>query len=239
MSSRLPETELANWAFLSPLSKRYAIERHIQPKQIAGTYEPFRQVLGDAVNKQLPLFGDEDQPSTPWPQIEGRIRAHACCRRNADTLRMNLEVAKATHDFAESEKITAIPVDVTSLAFGVGHLYQFGLSLLMRFPDRVAAVFLDMRRSNGLSVDGREWVDAAMHERYRAAYPDLAAINLQIWKYRTNSERTIVPLTAGSIGISYDDLVADVRETYAIYASVLAGERDKKRGSSGGSGPLL
>ena len=47
-----------------------------------------------------------------------------------------------------------------------------------------------------------------------------------------------VPFTAGEIRISYDDLVADVRETYAIYESVLAGERDKKR-RSGGSGSLL
>lgn len=239
MSSRLPETELANWAFLSPPNKRHAIERHIQPKRIVGTYEPFRQVLGDAVNKQLPLFADLDQPTTPWPQIERRIRAHPRCRRDEDALTMNLEIAKATHDFAEEQKITAVPIDVTSLAFGVGHLYQFGLSLLMRYPDRVAAVFLDMRRSNGLSADGREWTFAAMHERYRAAYPDLAAIDLQIWRYRANAERTIVPLTAGGISISYDDLVADVRETYAIYASVLTGERDKKRGSSGGSGPLL
>jgi len=238
MSSRLPETELANWAFLSPNNKRDAIERHVQPKRIIGSYEPFREVLGDAVNKQLPLFAESDQPSTPWPQIERRIRAHARCRRDADTLKMNLEVAKATHEFAEREKITAVPIDVTSLAFGVGHLYDFGLSLLMRFPDRVAAVFLDMRRSNGLSIDGRDWVFSAMHERYRAAYPDLGSIDLQCWKYRANGERSVVPFTAGEIRISYDDLVADVRETYAIYESVLAGERDKKR-RSGGSGSLL
>lgn len=239
MSSRLPETELANWAFLSPENKRDAIERHVQPKKIIGSYEPFREILGDAVNKQLPLFAEADQPSTPWLQIERRIRAHSRCRGDGDTLKMNLEVAKATHDFAENARVTAVPIDVTSLAFGVGHLYQFGLSLLMRFSDRVAAVFLDMRRSNGLSIDGRDWVFSAMHERYRAAYPDLSAIDLQIWKYRANSDRTVVPFSAGAIRISYDDLVADVRETYSIYASVMAGERDKKRGSSGGSGSLL
>jgi hypothetical protein len=239
MSSRLPETELANWAFLSRNNKRDALERHVQPKKIIGSYEPFREILGDAVNKQLPLFAESDQPSTPWLQIERRIRAHSRCRRDEDTLRMNLEVAKATHDFAEAAKITAVPIDVTSLAFGVGHLYQFGLSLLMRFPDRVAAVFLDMRRSNGLSIDGRGWIFAAMHERYRTAYPDLSAIDLQIWKYRAKGNRSIIPFTAGDIRISYDDLVADVRETYSIYDSVLAGEREKKRGSSGGSGSLL
>lgn len=239
MSSRLPETELANWAFLSPLNKRDAIERHLQPKKIIGTYEPFREVIADAVNKQHPLFADLDQPATPWEEIERRIRAHPRCRRDADTLIMNLEIAKATYEYAEREKITAIPVDVTSLAFGVGHLYQFGLSLLMRYPDRIASVFLDMRRSNGLSVDGREWVFAAQHERYRVAYPDLAAIDSQIWKYRANAGRTIAPFTAGDIKFSYDELFADARETYEIYSRVLAGDREKKRRSSGGSGPLF
>lgn len=239
MSSRLPETELANWAFLSPLNKRDAIERHIRPKKIVGTYEPFREVLADAVNKQLPLFAELDQPSTPWVEVERRIRAHPRCRADADTLAMNLQIAKATHDYAQREKVTALPVDVTSLAFGVGHLYQFGLSLLMRYPNRVAAVFLDMRRSAGLSVDGRDWVFSAQHERYRVAYPDLAGIDREIWRYRSDADRTIVPLTSDSIKFSYDELAADVRETYEIYSQVLAGDRDSKRRSSGGSGPLF
>ncbi len=237
MSSRLPETELANWAFLSPLNKRKALEKHVRPKQILGTYEPFRIVLSDAVNKQLPLFSGFEQPVTPWPEIERRINAQ--CRRDADTLKMNLEIAKATHDYAEREKITALPVDVTSLAFGVGHLYQFGLPLLMRYPDRVAAVFLDLRRSNGLSIDGRDWVFAALHERFRTAYPDLASIDLEIWRYRPDASRTIVPISCQKVVIGFDDLVADARETYSIYGSVLNGERDKKRRSSSGSGPLF
>ena len=56
MSSRLPETEIANWAFLSTSDKMKALEKHVQPKKIPGSYEPFRQVFGDVVNKQLPLF---------------------------------------------------------------------------------------------------------------------------------------------------------------------------------------
>ena len=238
MNDRLPETELANWAFLSPQNKRDAIEKFVQPKRIPGSYEPFREVLADTVNKLLPLFAMIDQPSTPWSEVERRIRAHPRCRRDIDTLTMNLDIARATHKYAEREKITAIPVDVTLLTFGVGHQYQFGLSLLMRYPERVASIFLDMRRSNGLSVKGREWVFAAQHERYRVAYPDLSTIDLQIWKYRANVDRTIVPFTASKITISYDELVADVRETYDIYASVLVGDRNKKRRSSVGWGPL-
>jgi hypothetical protein len=237
MSGRLPETELANWAFLAPVDKRRAIERHLQPKRIIGSYEPFRLVLADAVNKQLPLFGGVEQPVTPWPEIEKRI--HARCRRDPDSLKMNLEIAKATHDFAEREKITALPIDVTSIAFGVGHLYEFGLPLLMRYPDRIAAVFLDLRRSGGLTPDGRAWVFSAMHERFRAAYPDLSAIGLEIWRYRADSKRTITISPCNEITFSFSDLVADARETYAIYSSILVGERERKRRSGGGSGSLL
>jgi len=237
MSSRLPETELANWSFLSPANKRKALEKHVQPKRISGSYEPFRIIFSDAVNKQLPLFSEEEQPITPWAEIERRIVAR--CRGDAELLKMNLEIARATHDYAKREKITAVPVDVTSLALGVGHLYQFGLPLLMRYPDRVSAVFLDLRRTNGVSELGRDWIFGAMHERFRTAYPDLSSIDLEIWRYRNNADRSVAPVTCNEIKIGFDELVADVRETYSIYASVLSGERDRKRQAGGGFGPLF
>lgn len=239
MSSRLPETELANWAFFSPLQKWEALEGHIKPKAITGSYEPFRNILADAVNRQLPLFADAEQPATPWIAIEHRLRADARCRRDADTLKMNLEIAKATHEFASQKRVIAVPVDVTSLAFGVGHLYQFALPFLVRYEGKVFAVFLDLRRRNGLSARGRHWVFAAMHERFRTAYPDLASIGLQIWRYRANRDRTIVPIVCEQISVGFNEMVADVRETYAVYGSVLAWERNRKRGASGGAGPLF
>lgn len=237
MSSRLPETELANWSFLSPANKRKALELHIRPKQIVGTYEPFRTILSDAVNTQLPLFREEETASTPWVEIDRQIRRR--CRKSDDILKMNLDIAKATHTYAEENKLTAVPIDVTSLAFGVGHLYQFGLPLLMRYPDRVAAVFLDLRRSNGLSINGRAWIFSAMHERFRAAYPDLSAIELEIWRYKNNSTRTIEATRCEILTKSFPELVYDARETYSIYERVLAGDRDEKRRGAGGAGPLF
>lgn len=237
MSSRLPETEIANWAFLSTSDKRKALEKHVQPKRIPGSYEPFRQVFGDVVNKQLPLFAQMEQETTPWAKIEREIGKR--CRSNPDNLFKNLEIAKATHDYCEKHKIVALPVDVTSLSFGIGHLYEFGVPLLMRYPDRVVAVFLDLRRGNGLSVAARDWVFSAMHERFRTAYPDFEAIGLEIWRYRSDKNRTIVPLECGAVKFSFDQMVDEVKEIYSIYGYVLSGEKDRRRRSSGGSGSLL
>lgn len=235
MSSRLPETDLANWAFLPAFKKREALDRFILPKKIRGTYEPFRSVFGDVVNKQLPLLGD--QKSTPWSVIESELQRR--CRSKPDSLKMNLEIAHATHTFIEQNSITAMPVDVTSLAFGTGHLYQFGISLLLRYPDRTVAVFLDLRRTNYLSVEGRDFVFSSMHERFRTAYPDLADIGLQIFRYRNDKSRTVVPIDVLKPTHSLDELAFDVRETYEIYNSVLRGDEDRKRRSGGGIGSLL
>lgn len=54
MSSRLPETDLANWSFLAPEYKRRALTAFEGPKIIKGSYEPFRTVFPDAVNQQFP-----------------------------------------------------------------------------------------------------------------------------------------------------------------------------------------
>jgi hypothetical protein len=235
MSNRLPETDLANWAFLSHDKKRVALERHNAPKRVEGTYEPFRVVFGDAINVQSPLYAEEGREQTPWPTIEQQIRRR--CRTKPESLQMNLDLAKATYVHAEQHRLVAVPIDVTSLSFGVGHLYQFGLPLLIRYNDRVVAVFIDARRK-GLSIPARDWVFSAMHERFRAAYPDLAEIGLEIWRYADNAERTLQVLSASVPRYSFGVLSHDVRETYELYHAVLRGDRDRKRRSGGGAGPL-
>lgn len=235
MSSRLPETDLANWAFTPAYKKREALERFILPKKINGTYEPFRFVFGDVVNKQLPLLGE--QQSTPWNIIESEIQRR--CRSKPQSLKMNLEIAHATHTYIAQNNITALPVDVTSLAFGTGHLYQFGLPLLLRYSDRTVAAFLDLRRTNYLSVEGRDFVFSAMHERFRTAYPDLGEIGLQIFRYRNNKDRTVIPIDITTPKHSLEEMARDVCETYNIYNSVLRGDEEQKRRSGGRFGPLL
>jgi hypothetical protein len=235
MSSRLPETDLANWAFQPAFKKRESLERFILPKKIKGTYEPFRFVFGDVVNKQLPLLGEQEP--TPWNVIESEIQR--LCRSTPDSLQMNLDIARATHTFIEQNNVAALPVDITSLVFGTGHLYQFGLPLLLRYPDRTVAVFLDLRRTNYLSIEGRNFVFSAMHERFRTAYPDLAEIGLQVFRYRNDKARTVVPIDVATPRYSLDELASDVRETYEIYHSLLRGDEDRKRRSGGAFGPLL
>lgn len=236
MSNRLPETDLANMAFLSATMKREAIERFLRPKQIKGTYEPFRQFFPDIVNRQVPMF--EDLASTPWEVIESSIRR--ACRTKPDSLLMNLEIAQATHEYIIRERVNALAIDVTPLSFGTGHVYYFGLSVLMRYPNRIAAVFLDMRRTGNLSQTGRDFIFSTLHERYRTAYPDLANIDLEIFRYKNNKNRTLVAIQPSNVIYSLDQITTDVRETYAIYDMVLKGDTEKRRRSGGGSiGPLF
>jgi hypothetical protein len=237
MSNRLPETDLANWAFLSHAQKWEALVNFERPKMIRGTYEPFRSIFGDAVNEQSALFSAIEQPATPWVHIEEKVRAR--CRSKPKSLEMNLAIARATHEFAQQNQIVALPVDVTMLALGIGHLYAFGLPILMRYQDRVVAAFLDLRRSSNLTPQGRDWVFSAMHERFRSAYPDLANIGLQIWRYRNNDKREIVVIDCDEPRHSFDELKSSARDTYEIFAAVLRQGTEDSRRRSGGAGPLI
>ena len=87
MSNRLPETELANWSFLPAAQKRVVIEAFVRPKQIKGSYEPFRRVFPDAVNQQFPLFGDQLQESR-WGAIETRLVQ--ACKGDEDKIKTRL-----------------------------------------------------------------------------------------------------------------------------------------------------
>ncbi|NJN37048.1 MAG: hypothetical protein HC794_08315 [Nitrospiraceae bacterium] len=114
MNNRLPETELANWAFLPAADKRRALESFARPKSIPGTYTPFRQVFAETVNQQLPLFSDGLTRSS-WDAIEKRLVK--ACNGREDLLAMNKQILAATHQFAEEQGIAANALDVRPLRF--------------------------------------------------------------------------------------------------------------------------
>lgn len=218
MNNRLPETELANWSFLPVDQKKAAALAFAAPKRIGGSYEPFRHVFSDAVSQQAPLFGFDQPRASPWTSIEGKLRR--LCRRSDELLTMNLAVARATHEFATASHLFAVPVEVTALGFGVGHLYQYGLPLMIRYPSRVAIVFLDLRRSNNLNSRGIEWVNAALFERFQAAYPDYQDAEREIWRYSSRDDRAIRVISLGQPIITFEQMAQDARETYDIYNTI-------------------
>lgn len=236
MSNRLPETDLANWSFLPVADKRRALMAFEGPKVIKGSYEPFRRVLPDAVNQQLPLFTDL-LGETAWASVDERLRQE--CKGNQPLIDMNRAILLATHQYAQEHKIAANALDVVPLRFPGTLAYSFGLNLLIRYRDRASIVFLDMRRTNGLGPNGRVFMFAAMHHRFREAYPDLSEAALEIWRYKDNKQRTLVSQMSTDIVYDYGDLVRDVVETHSIWESVKRGDSDSRRAAGGGAGPLF
>lgn len=236
MSSRLPETDLANWSFLAPEYKRRALTAFEGPKIIKGSYEPFRTVFPDAVNQQFPLFGDRLQEGD-WSALDLRLRQ--ACKGNQVLIDMNRAILSATHQYAQANGIAASGIDVVALRFPGGLNYTFGPSLLVRYRDRASVIFLDMRRTNGVNPNGRRFVFSMMHHRFRIAYPDLADAQLELWRYQNNLRRTLVCTTHSGEIYTYDELVADVVETHQIWESVKRGSGDQRRAAGGGFGPLF
>jgi hypothetical protein len=219
MSNHLPETELANWAFLPAADKGRALEAFARPKMIPGTYQPFREVFPDTVNQQLPLFRDGLTRSS-WDAVEARLIK--ACKGRDDLLRMNRQILAATHKYAEEVGIAANALDVLPLRID-GVDYSFGLNLLFRYRGNATIVFLDMRKSNGLSIAGRNFVFSALHHRFREAYVDLIGVQAQIWRYRRNKDRTLVPIFEGGEILRWDDMVDAVHETHRIWDEVKRG----------------
>jgi hypothetical protein len=106
-SRHLPETDIANVAFLPASQKERMLAQWIKPKTVTRSYEPFRQTAGDAVNQQLPLFPSPQIP-TPWEKLESLVAAK--CKGNPELLEMNLCIARATHKFALETHLTAEPI---------------------------------------------------------------------------------------------------------------------------------
>lgn len=237
-SRRLTETDIANLAFKPAEMKRRQLNSLERPKKIVGSYEPFRAHNGDAVNQQFPLLV-EAQPETPLAMLEAVVSR--ACKGDTDLLAMNLPIACATHEYANLFGIQARREDVRRLTLPFGHLYEFGMPLLMAYPDdRIVAVFPDLRRTQPLGPVGRRVVFSMMHQRWRENYPDFTSLELEIWRYENNAKRTIRALNCAEQDlIPYDALIADVRQTYDIWHEVIATAASERRNGSYDIGPLF
>ena len=234
MSRHLPETDLANYAFLPVATKEARLLDWLKPRKITRSYEPFRQNLGDTVNAQLPLLEDE-QTATTWSTLENLVAKK--CGADEILLKMNLAVAKATHSFAVNNNIKAEKTDVRSLTLVHGHPYDFSMPLLLRYDGRVVVAFTDLRRTGCLSVHAQRVVFSILHERFRVNFPGFERLGLEVWKYANTEARTISAIRHGSEPLySYEELQSDFTETYDILNQLMRG---LGRPSQLGPGPLF
>lgn len=235
---RLPETDIANWAFLPYSMKEKALATWLKPRQAKGSYDPYRLTSGDAVNQQLPLY-PSGQVATPWEKLAELVTRK--CRGDERLLSMNLPVARATHEFSQKELLSAEPVDIGSLTLEGGYRYDFGPGLILRYGDGASAMFPDLRRTGNLSPHGRQVAYSVLHHRFRINYPEYSALRLEIWRYRNNDDRTIEVFRHTDQRIySYEELSKDFAQTYDIMNMLRAGDEVDRRKKGGEDwGPLF
>lgn len=237
-SRRLTETDLANMAFKPVELKRSRLLSLARPKRVAGSYEPFRQHNGDALNEQFTLL-DEQLDPTSLNALEAVVSK--ACKGDSELLAMNIPIARATHAYAVEHGIAARREDVRTLTLPFGHAYTFGMPMLIAYGDgRIVAVNPDLRRKEPLTELGRKFLFSAMHHRWRENYPDLSSIGLENWRYGDDRTRTIRAISCSEKDlISYEAILADVRETYEIWHVILSQSEVERRSSSGDDGPLF
>jgi hypothetical protein len=232
-SIRLPETEIANLAFKSPDVKMDVLTNWLKPKSVKGSYEPLRRSVGDAANVSLPLL--PEMQTTSLDQLERLVEA--TCKGNSDLIKMNLAPAKAIRKFIIDKSAEATFLYDLPITLHPGMRYSFWSPMLVYYDNDPRIVFLDLRRSGGLSLSGLHVCFSIMHDRFRALSTDYADVRLEAWKFGSDTNRTVKTVNEWADPISYSDIIVDVAETYAILNSLRAGDSGRVTGND--YGPLF
>jgi hypothetical protein len=232
-SIRLPETDIANLAFRSADFKIGFLSNWLKPKQIKGSYEPLRRSVGEAANVGLPLLPEIE--ATSLEQLE-RLVVKAC-KGNDDLLNMNLAPVRAIRQFVTDNNAEASFLDDLPVALYPGMRYSFWAPMLIRYGGISRIVFFDLRRTNGLSDSGLRACFSIMHDRFRALNPDYGDVQFESWKFANNTSRKIKAISEWGDLIGYNDIMADVADTYAILSALRSGDAGRATGTD--PGPLF
>jgi len=176
---------------------------------------------------------------TPWRTLEQEV-IRACKGREA-LIAVNMPVARATHDHATGNSLTALRLDGSPLRLAPGHSYSFWMPLLLEGNGGFFVTYPEPRRKGHLTSLGRQVVMSAQHARFRELGSDLAEIGLQIWRYGDTQDRGVIVYTEDDLDlIPYSELSREAADVYTLLAKLLADREDRlRRGSYGRRGPLL
>src|SRR5262249_46176426 len=150
------------------------------------------------------------------------------------TERANLEVAECLHRYAVSTGIHAKRYYISPfvLPSAAGIKLRYWSSLILVEGGRLHVLFVDPRRENGLTAEGRHFAFSMMHHRACAVYLDLEDAELMICQFPMGDaeHRYLKVHLACDLDqplFSYDELEQRVRETYAIWRVVLAERKEE------------
>lgn len=230
----LPDTDLARIAPLSDDMKRSALRR-MRAGFPTFSYEHVRRCYGDIFNIQPPMFGAAE--ATPFANVKDRL-ARYC--KAGEEFTNNLRIAKALHDYATSASIKGRHHEFFPMAMSMGRKVTFWLPMVLAIEEQPYTLFIDPRRSTGLTELGRRFVFSMMHERIRAADEDFAAVNLGIIRFvdHDDGERSVRLFDAAGVQLySIDELQDMVASTYTMWQEVCeeraAETRRKGTGTAG------
>jgi len=232
-SIRLPETDIANLAFKSYDFKAAFLANWLRPKQISGSYEPLRRSVGEAASVGLPLLPDLER--TTLEQLERLVTKE--CKGNAKLIAMNLAPVRAIRKFVHEHDAEADFLEELPIALYPGMRYSFWAPMLLRYGGQARIAFFDLRRTGGLSEGGLHICFSIMHERFRALNPDFSAVKFESWRFVNNLSRNVRVIPEWRDPISYEAIVADVAETYAILNALRFGDTGSATGTD--DGPLF
>lgn len=232
----LPDTDLARIAPLPDDMKRAAL-RKMRAGFPTFSYDHVRKCYGDIFNIQPPMFGTAE--ATPFAKVKERLE-RSC--KAGDEITNNLRIAKALHNYATSAHIKGRHHEFFPLAMSMGRKVTFWLPMVLAIDERPYALFIDPRRSTGLTVLGRRFVFSMMHERIRAADEDFAAVNLGIIRFtdHDDGERSVRLFDASGMRLySMDELQDMVASTYTMWQEVCEERVAESRRQGTGTGGLF
>lgn len=242
----LPDIDLARIAPQRDDMKRRSLE------QMKGgfspfSYKPVRSCIDDIFNIQPELDLGVANP-TPWSVIEAELKKR--CKpdkldkqgRKISEFDMNRRVALGLHDLATSGRVFGRKHEFFPLAMGMGRKVNFWLPMILAIDEQASAIFIEPRRSRGLTAEGRRFAFSMMHERIRAADEDFADVRLTIAQFGdpVDGRRAARLHTDEGIELySREELELLVASTYEMWREVLEEREREARGRATGTGPLI
>lgn len=233
----LPDIDLARIAPQRDDMKRKSLEQ-MKGGFSTFSYRPVRSCFSDIFNIQPELdFGAADP--TPWSVIEAELKKRC---RSDDEYTYNRRVALGLHDFASSGRVVGRKHEFFPLAMGMGRKVSFWLPMILAIDEQASAIFIEPRRTRGLTAEGRRFAFSMMHERIRAADEDFAKVRLTIAQFGDPEDgRRSVRLHSdeGVELYAREDLELMVASTYEMWREVLEEREREARGRATGTGPLI
>lgn len=232
----LPDTDLARIAPMSDELKRSAL-RQMKGGFSTFSYKPVRGCFGDVFNLQIGMLAPVEP--TPWRKIYERL-ARSC--KSGDEVKNNLQIAKALYDYATSSSISGRQHEFFPMAMGFGRKVSLWLPMVLAIEEKPYAIFIDPRRTKGLTELGRRFAFSMMHERIRAADDDFANVNLGIVRFADNDDGSRSVKFFSDEGVDLYELAeleAMVASTYRIWQEVVEEREAEARHKRTGTGDLL